>query len=101
MKKEIIITIFISIAVYKLYSLYSLIIQERKKHKNKKLLVESDVDSSSNQPQIAKKDKCIDYPIHTAPNSPYVGVKDKFTFDVVYNIAILLSTIGLLYMYFN
>jgi uncharacterized FlaG/YvyC family protein len=136
MKKEIILTIFISIGAYELYKLYMWIIQERKKHRKKKLPNEVDgdsevVDNENNQdPCIlrssggqciyppdsrpkksylnsnlnsnsTKKNKCINYPIDTSPNSPYVGVKDEFTFEIIYNVAIILAVLGLIYMYFN
>lgn len=134
MKKEIILTIFISIGAYEIYKLYMWVIEERQKHRMKKLPNEvgSIIEEEANQDQcilrsrgqciyppntqhnsnnsylnsnlnsnLTKKNKCINYPIDTSPNSPYVGVQDKFTFQIVYNVAIILAVLGLIYLYFN
>jgi hypothetical protein len=121
MKKEIILTIFISIGAYELYKLYMWIIQERKKHRKKKLPNEVVAEEQQHQDQclLRYRDRCIhsihtketsakdnenkcnNYPTNTSPDSPYVGVKDRFTFDVVYNVAIVLAMLGLVYIYFN
>lgn len=134
MKKEIILTIFISIGAYEIYKLYMWVIQERQKHRMKKLPNEvgSIIEEEANQDpcilrsrgqciyppntqhksnnsylnsnlnsNLTKKNKCINYPIDTSPNSPYVGVQDKFTFQIVYNVAIILAVLGLIYLYFN
>ena len=95
MKKEIILTIFISICVYQFYSLYSWVIHERKKYRNMKM------PGSNLQQDVLKEDKCIDYPMNTAPTSPYTGVTDTSTFEIVYNAIMLLSLIGLAYLYYN
>ena len=135
MKKEIILTIFISIGAYEIYKLYMWVIKERQKHRKKKLPNEVDsntvVENENNQdPCILRssggqcmyppdsrpkksylnsnlnsnsirKNRCINYPTDTSPNSPYVGVKDEFTFQIIYNVAIIVAILGLIYMYFN
>lgn len=137
MKKEIILTIFISVGAYEIYKLYMWVIKERQKYRKKKLPNEVDtntntvVENENNQdPCIlrssggqciyppdsrpkksylnsnlnsnsTRKNKCINYPIDTSPNSPYVGVKDDFTFEIIYNVVIIVAILGLIYMYFN
>ena len=62
----------------------------------KKSYLNSNLNSNS-----IRKNRCINYPTDTSPNSPYVGVKDEFTFQIIYNVAIIVAILGLIYMYFN
>ena len=129
MKKEIILTIFISVGAYEIYKFYMWVIKERQKHRKKKLPNEVDTNTvveeecilrsrgqciyppdsrpkksylnSNLNSNSTRKNKCINYPIDTSPNSPYVGVKDEFTFQIIYNVAIIVAILGLIYMYFN
>ena len=80
MKKKQFIILFV--ILYILYKAYSWLKKERKKYKN-------DIKTVNN--------RCVNYPINTAPGSFYNGVYDTESLTIV-KISFIIIVIGIVYV---